>query len=170
MAQPALMIPKITAYPPSFMGDPFTFGWALFSLTAVSAFCIAMLGQMWREASIYGLQMNAPYGVARAALGCLLTTILMGAAGDVAFLYAWGEVSPNTLRTILATDRWLDTMLAVPFFGFSAFILRGRQVITFQLIKEPIPTDLWPTWPMVRQAMGMLALIFCLAAGVTVAK
>lgn len=170
MNEPALVLPAVSHLPPSFDGSAWGFGWALFSLTAMSTFSLAIMGQLLTEVRTYGLQIKQPAGIARAALFCLLLTIFMGSIGDVVFLYLWNEVSPRAIGFILEADRWLDALTILPFAGFGYLLTRGRPVVLFQLLKQPIPTDLWPTWPMVRQQLGVMTLVMFIAMGVTLAK
>jgi hypothetical protein len=157
-------------YPPSFAGDPVTYGWALFSLTALATFSLAIILDLYREAKFDGFSFSSPIGISRGITVSLLGTIFLGSIGDVLFLYAWGEVTAETMAWLLTIDRICDT-LAFPVFAVFGFLfVRGRPLVAFQLLRQPIRGDLWPTWPMIRRQALSVAVILFIAWGVTVGK
>lgn len=159
-----------TPYPASFGGDPYTFGWALFSLFAISSFTLATFLSMVREAMEYGWRLSEPIGISRTIALGWLATMFLGAIGDTVTLLAWGEVSGPMMNHILAFDRYCDMLCFVPFAISGFFLVRGRHVVVFSLVTKPIPADIRPTWNQSRRHILIAALIVFIAYGVTIGK
>ncbi|AHE55548.1 hypothetical protein [Sphingomonas sanxanigenens] len=171
MTTPALIAPAVSSYPPSFAGDPVTFGWALFSLITITSLSTAIILEVIRRWWGSGVTINEPLGIVMAGLVSLLATIWLGAIGDVAFLLAWGEVAPDTMARILDFDRMCDASTSPAFGVFCFLLIRGQYLVHFQLTSPTaLQGDLWPTWPMVRRQMLSIAVLLFIAVGVTLSK
>jgi len=170
MPNPALVVPAVSTFPLSFDGNPWTFGSALFALTVVSSVSLATMGQLWAEARVFGYRFNAPHGAARTILFLLMLSFFMRSAPDVLFLLLWGGVGPHTIAIVLITKRWFDAISVIPFLGSALILIRARPPIVFQLTRQPLPVDLWPTWLMVRKNVGIIGLAMLIATGVTLAR
>lgn len=166
----ATVITVPTNFPPSFAGDPLTFAYALFSLTAIASFSLATMLSIMADARVMGWRPREPLGIMRIGLLSLLGTIFLGSIGDVAFLYAWGEASPRTLLYINQFDRVCDTLCFPTFAVFGFMLTRGRPAIIFQLTKTPLPVDMLPTWPMIRRQIAAVSLILFISVLVTIGK
>ena len=70
----------------------------------------------------------------------------------------------------MSIDRLFDGLCIFPFLAAFLIRTRGLPIIMFQLTKEPIPGDLWPTWLMVRERLIMLGLALVISMGVAVGK
>lgn len=170
-------------YPPSFEGNPWSYGFALFSLTLICALSIAMLMHMVFEtrAARAAYQMlgqeppppepwASPLTIHRMIVTGFLLTILCGAFPDVLILFAWGEAAPSTMDNLFFIDRIGDGLTGIPL-TVSAFLTAwGSQVVPQQLIRNtPIPVRR-PTWRTFKDQAKIAAMVLMIAFGVTVAK
>lgn len=173
----------ISAYPPSFDGNPWSYGFALFSLTLICAFAIAMLLHMLfesrarRAAQAINLlpsqprnRLASPLTIHRLIVVGFLLTVLCGAFPDVLVLFAWGEASTRTLDTLFLADRIGDGLTFLPFSAAVGLSAWGSQVVPQQLIRgDTVPVN-WPTWRTVRDQAKIAGMVLIIAAGVTLAK
>lgn len=170
-------------YPPSFDDNPLTYGFAIFSLTLICAFSIAMLMhfvfearakraalKMFHQPSQPPLPWASPLTIHRSIVICFLCTILLGAFPDVLVLFAWGEASDRTMTTLFLMDRIGDVLNFAPFTAAVALSAWGSQVVPQQLIRDTPVTVLPPTWRTVKDQAKIVAMVLIIAIGVTIAK
>lgn len=173
-----------SAYPPSFEGNPLTYGFALFSLTLICAFSVAMLMQFVFEARARRavqeinellpydepLSWSSPLTIHRCIVSCFLFTILFGAFPDVILLFAWGEATRDTMDTLFLIDRIGDGLVFLPFSAAVALSAWGRQVIPQQLIRNPHIAVRRPNWRTIKDQVKIAVMVLIIATGVTLAK
>lgn len=171
-------------FPPSFDGNPWSYGYALFGLTLVSAASATVLtGYLLegRERQAIDRRLGNPVvpaitpgwslgRVLRTVVGCLLTTILMGAFPDVLILLAWGEASDSTMEVLFLIDRLLDGTLMYPALWAIGLIVSAGQAVEHVLSVDPKQATFRVTWSDVRQRLKLVAVVSLIAVGVTVAK
>lgn len=179
-SQPALQ----SAYPPSFDGNPWSYGFALFSLTLICAFAIAMLMHFVFETRArraaykafgqiepqYRVPWASPLTIHRMIVTGFLLTVLVGAFPDVLLLFAWGEASNRTMDTLFLIDRIGDGLTFAPFTAAVALSAWGSQVVPQQLIRDTPATVRKPTWRTVKDQAKITAMVLIIAIGVTIAK
>lgn len=173
----------LSRYPPSFEGNPWSYGFALFSLTLISALSIAMLMHMVFEtrAKHAAYQMlgqvppppepwASPLTIHRVIVTCFLLTILCGAFPDVIILLAWGEAADTTMDALFFADRIGDGLTGLPMVAAALLTAWGSQVVPQQLIRNtPIPVRA-PTWRTFKDQAKIAGMVLFIAFGVTVAK
>jgi hypothetical protein len=172
-----------STYPPSFAGNPWSYGFALFSLTLICAFAIAMLLHFVFEArakravlKFFGqhpqppLPWASPLTIHRTIVMCFLATILLGAFPDVLVLFAWGEASNRTMDVLFLLDRIGDGSTFVPFTAAVALSAWGAQVVPQQLIRDtPVVVSAFK-WRTVKDQAKVVVMVLIIAVGVTIAK
>lgn len=172
-----------SAYPPSFEGNPWSYGFALFSLTLICALAIAMLMHIVFEvrakrAAFAMLNQEppppepwaSPLTIHRTIVTCFLLTILCGAFPDVLILFSWGEAAPATMDALFFADRIGDGLTGLPFTCAAILSAWGSQVVPQQLIRNtPIPVRP-PTWRTFKDQFKIAAMVLLIALGVTLAK
>lgn len=158
--------------PPSFHGSRGNFAFALFSLLFTCAIlCTALYGSMhnawvarkyssWRD----------PINMNRYIIWLMIIAILMGAAPDVIFLLMWGEVTEVTAWRLAEFDRFCDGLVMFPIVGAMFLWYRAKPVINYQLIRVPLPIDLWPKWTQMAPQIRVAALVAFISAGVALGK
>ena len=115
------------SFPPSFEGNPFSYAFALFSLTLICALAIAMLLQFLFEArarkAAQKIASNricervpfaSPLSIHRWIMTGFLVTILLGGLPDVLVLFMWGEASDETMERLFLIDRICDGLTVAP--------------------------------------------------------
>lgn len=152
-----------SALPPSFQGDRFAYALSVFGLFGTSLLAIEWLSRTvvamldnprpWRE----------PVSITRMLLICLLTATLLRIVPDVLLVMLWPEIEPVTRALIARTDRVLDGLSIIPVTIAWALGLFAGATIEFQLMKQPFPADLWPTWRRVRRPLSMGVMILTIA-------
>lgn len=171
-------------FPPSFDGNPWTYGQALFSLTLVSALSLAQLLALYfepkreREISrLIGNPVPQPRGYPMSALvafrlilASFLLMAFLGAAPDVLILLAWGEASASTIEALYLVDRLGDGFVMFPFLTATWLIARTKQHHEQHLANAVhIPLGLF-RWSTLLQNMKITAGVLVIAAGVTLGK
>lgn len=171
-------------YPPSFDGNPWSYGFALFSLTLVCALALALLLNFWFESrsrrrawrssmAVAGQgpePFATPLSIHRLIITGFLLTVLIGAMPDVLVLYWWGEASRPTMDALFLMDRIGDGATFIPFTiscGLSAW---GLQVLPQKLVRETAVELTLPTWRTVKDQLKIVGAVLVVAAGVTIAK
>ena len=170
-------------FPPSFDGNPWSYGFALFSLTLICALSFAMLLQFvfeWnakREAQKIAaneitrpVPFATPLTVHRLIMTGFLLTILCGALPDVLVLFAWGEASAETMNRLFMIDRIGDGITIVPFATAAVLSAWGLQVLPQQLVRETRVLLQRPRWDTVKAQVKIAATVLVIAIGVTLAK
>lgn len=177
------MRPAPYAFPPSFEGSPFSYGFALFSLTLVCSLSFAMLLQFvfeWharREVQKIAanrvclpLPFASPLSIHRMIISGFLLTVLLGALPDVLVLLAWGEARAETMEWLFFMDRIGDGLTVAPFTGAAVLSAWGLQVLPQQLVRETRVQLQRPRWETVKSPAKIAAMVLVIATGVTLAK
>lgn len=173
----------LSPYPPSFDGNPWSYGFALFSLTLICALAFAMLlhflfesrarSAAWRISAVptpRPFKLASPLMIHRAIITGFLLTILLGAFPDVLILFAWGEATNGTIDALFLADRICDGMTAFPLLASAALSAWGAQVVPQQLVTTH---DIAIRAPQLRTVIGqvkIVGMVMVIAAGVTFAK
>ena len=175
----------VSRFPPSFDGNPWSYGFALFGLTLVSAMALTILIGLLLEPRLrreidarldnqiprpVPRDWLAPLSLYRMILVGFLLTIVMGAAPNVLLLLAWGEASAATIDVLFLIDRLCDGGLAVPFLGTCFLILWAGQAVEHRLALPAVSIRSSPPWKLVRQRLKLAPVVLLLAIGVTFAK
>lgn len=174
----------LSRFPPSFDGNPWTYGFALFSLTLVSAISLAILigyaleYRARREINVAidnpvtqpAFPMTSPFSLYRWIICGFLLTIVMGALPDVLVLLAWGEASADTMEALFMFDRLADGLLILPYLCSAFLAVWAGQAVDHKLALDSIPMGLRPSWAMMRDRIKMAGLVLFIAIGVTLAK
>lgn len=175
----------VSPFPPSFDGNPWTYGFALFSLTLVSALSLTQLLAFWSERrrvwTIYRLlQSEVPpprpvpplsvLGAHQRIIASLLLMAFLGATPDVFILMTWGEGGAPTLELLYLLDRVCDGLCVFPFLNATFLMIRTRQAMQQQLAKAAdIPLGPF-RWAQLRQNAKVFVIVLLIAIGVTLGK
>ena len=71
---------------------------------------------------------------------------------------------------LLFIDRASDALTPVPFLIASTIWYRAKQVVAFQLVRQPIPVDLWPDFRKMVPHLRIVGLVMIISAGVAFGK
>ncbi len=175
-------------FPPSFDGNPWTYGMALCSLTTMSALSMTLLLRYVNEHRAYKkawelsivprpplVRWDSPVILFKLILVCLLLTVLFGTFPDVLVLYSWGEATDQTMAVLFLLDRIGDAMAVLPF--IAAIIIRewSNQVMPQQLVRrtamwDGMPLMTRPRWKTFKGVAKIVSVTVVIAIGVTLAK
>ncbi len=171
-----------TDFPPSFNGNPWSYGFALFSLTLICAFASAMLLHFIFEARakraalelfdmdpVNPVPWSSPLTIHRMIVTGFLLTVLFGAFPDVLVMFWWGEASDSTMNMLFLIDRIGDGLTFAPFSMAVAMSAWGSQVLPQQLIRVPARVRR-PTLRTISDELKIAGLVLIIAIGVTLAK
>lgn len=100
----------------------------------------------------------------------ICSTIFMRASTDAVMLTVWDEITVETLLNLVALDRILTILAFIPFSAFAYLLFRAGPSIEFQLLRQPIPTDMHATWAMIKKPTIAISMIMLLSLLVTLAK
>lgn len=175
----------ISPFPPSFDGNPWTYGLALFSLTLISVLSLTQLLAYWGESRqlriIYRLIQNevpparpvpplSVLGANQRIVASLLTVIFLGATPDVFILMTWGEGGAPMIEILYLLDRLADGLCAIPFLNALWLMVRTRQALPQQLAKA-VDIPLAPfRWTHLQQNLKIFVIVLLIAIGVTLGK
>lgn len=158
------------SFPPSFDGHRWLYATALAGLLAITSLALNVLIEDLRFMSSIRGRWREPAKLSSVVESLFLLTIVMGFAPDAIVLLAWGDPSAPSAAHVVEIDRFFDFLCVVPF--LTGWILRARiqPVAQFQLMRQPIRTDLALTWPLLRPKLVMLLMVVGLSVGVAFAK
>lgn len=111
-----------------------------------------------------------PINVNRYIIWLLLSTILVGGGPDVVVMLAYGEISPSHTALLLNLDRLMDGMTMFPVVAAILLWYRGKPVINYQLIRQPIPVDLWPKMRQMLPHIRIGVIVALISLGVALGK
>lgn len=175
-------------FPPSFDGNPWTYGFALFSLTLISAVSLTILvgyaleargrRQFNQATGNYVEQPPFPFmhplQLHRLIVSGFLLTIFMGAFPDVLIMLAWGEASARTMTNLYVLDRLGDGFLIIPFLCSVTLIVSAGQLVDHLLGNRAdvaaSSIKLRVSWVRLRERLKMASVVLLIAVGVTLAK
>lgn len=170
-------------FPPSFDGNPWSYGFALFSLALICSLALAMLLQFaFDERARRAAQRIAenrvtepvpfasPLGIHRLIISGFLLTIIVGALPDVLVLFFWGEAAETTMARLFLLDRLGDGLAVFPFVSAVVLSAWGMQVLPQQLVRETRVMLAQPRWETVKGQVKIAATVLVIAIGVTLAK
>jgi hypothetical protein len=154
-------------YPPAFDGSQAFYMFGLFGLMWVS-----LLALEWTWRVIWSfverpLPLRHPVTAARCVILLMLATSLMRGGPDTILYMRWPEMSPGARAAWAQINVAFDGWAFVPFTMAWLLDRLAIAVIIFQLKREPLPTDLWPTWSTLRQPAKIGFGVFVLAFAIT---
>ena len=176
----------VSAFPPSFEGNPWTYGFALFSLSLLSMLSVARMWSLAAEVRRARLIAQRFPGLVppcqphprwsaltlhETKLFCLYLTMFVGAFPDVLVLLLWGEAMPGTMVTLFLLDRIGDGIAIAP---FTLAMMLGawlQQVVPQKLIANASPNEVKPpNWRALMPTLKISSVVLLIAAGVTIGK
>lgn len=168
----AITVSTATDYPSAFAGNWFLFGLAMF----IDLFS-CLLGLLLIFNNIRSIFITRkfthfldPINMYKYIILLFALTISLRTCMDATILLTWGELSFERMRDLNDLDRMFDISSIIPFLGFIYLILKGGPVIEFQLLRQPIPSDLFPTWIMLRKPVLSFVIVMILCVIITLSK
>lgn len=113
---------------------------------------------------------SQPVNIYKLILLCVSSLVFLRVSIDAIILLTWKEISNEQMNFWQLVNQVFDTLAAIPFFVFFYCIIRAGPVLEFQLLRQPIPTDLLPSWKMIRQPVIALVLVVLLSFTVVSTK
>lgn len=171
-------------FPPSFDGNPWSYGFALFSLTLISAVTLAMLcayvldarakASMNETLDNYVRQPSfsnlSPLTLHRQIVSGFLLTIFMLAFPRALVLLAWGEASVETMEFLFALERHGAGLVLLPFMVSVTLAVAAGQAVDHRLGLELGTVQLRVSWQRLHERLKMALVVLLIAVGVTLAK
>lgn len=153
--------------PPSFEGNHFIYALSVFGLMT-----IFLLAAEWLWRSSWAMAekprpLRHPVTISRLVLVLILTSVVMRTTFDVVLTMAWPEMSQDYRLFVAQLDRLMDGLSAGPFFLAWLAALLGGAMIDWQLVRQPVPIDLWPTWRHLRRPAKIGGLVVLISLSVT---
>ncbi len=173
-----------TRFPPTFEDNALAYGFALFSLTVISAVSLAFLSAAMFEGRLRKQlisQLNNPVKQAlfnprstlslyRFQITCLLWMALIGTLPDVLVLLFWGEASSPVMWFLFQFDRVCDGFAGIPFAMFALSYVLSGGAIKHRLALDAVDVPLQPRWVQVKDEVRIVAIALGMALGVTLYK
>ena len=113
------------------------------------------------------MPLKHPVTAARLVILLLLVASLMRGGPDTVLYMRWPEMSPEARAAWAQINVAFDGWAFIPFSMAWLLDRLAIAVIVFQLRREPLPTDLWPTWSTLRQPLKIGAGVAFLAFAIT---
>lgn len=91
--------------------------------------------------------------------------LILYIAPDAVVFTTWPDVSPATRHTISLVNRFGDFAAAAPAAGWWLLAIYAGPTIDHQLVREPLPVELWPSWRKLRRPLwiGLLVMLASVA-------
>lgn len=156
----------LSSVPPSFIGRPL-----LYMATLASFMLVNLLALEWMWRLVWSLierpaAVREPASSARMIHLLLIVSILARAGPFLVFLMAWPDIGPAARQNLAITEKALASLSFIPFsIAWIGSYLSG-PMITYQLMREPLPVHLWPTWHQAQRPLkigvGVAVIAFAL--------
>lgn len=173
-------------FPPSFDGNPWSYGFGLFGDVVAAALALTILLSFVFEQRRYRQVQKrldnetvhvSPYQpwtaiwLWRTGQMCFLTFVVMRTLPDALWMLAWGEVSQTTIEFMLRLDLVADGLAIAPLIGASLCWAWGRQVIPQKLAQGRVAlTGGHPPWDVVLKNGKIVVIVSVIAFLVTIGK
>lgn len=173
-------------FPPIFADNPWAYGFGLFGTVVASALAMTLLLTYLFEArrsrqvaSLTGSWVTqkppylawSPLFLYRGAIIGLLTFVVMRALPDAIWMLAWGEVSQESIRFILAASLVSHGLATIPLIFAVLCSGMGRQVIPQMLVVEArAGVTGGPPWQHIKRKGRIVLVVLVIAIGVTIGK
>lgn len=152
-----------SSMPPSFQGDRAFYAFSIFGLLGATLLALEWVWRLVQSSIDDPHPLAAPITMVRTILLCLLTATLLRIGPDAVQVMFWPEILPSTRVSIAHFDRIMDGVALFPMTFAWGLGLFGATVVEFQLIRQPIPGDLRPSWKRVRRPLGIGIMILIIA-------
>jgi len=106
---------------------------------------------------------RSPVNIWKGMLICFAATVFLRVSMDTIILLTWQEVTEKTMEFWQVMNQVFDSLAFIPFISLFYLYLRAGPVLEFQLLRQPIPTDLHPSWKMVRGPVVSLLMVVLLS-------
>ncbi len=148
------------ARPASVLANPKILAWSIFG-NLLGALLSA--DSIWRMAHQLREDPHPrwhPVTVQRVRILLSALAVLLYIGPDAVVFTTWPDVQPQTRYLIGLTNRILDGVAVFPFAAGWLLGIYSSRTIEHQLAREPVPVDLWLTWPDLKRAawIGVLVL------------
>lgn len=153
--------------PPSFGEDKMIYFFSIFGLLTI---LLLMSEWLWRVTWAFFDKphpLRHPVTVSRMIMALMLLGVLMGVGGDVFLVVAWPELSGESRLWLTRLDKVLDGASAAPFFLAWTWGIIGGAMVEWQLVRHPIPINLWPSWRDMQRPAAIGALVFFISASIS---
>lgn len=173
-----------TDFPPSFEGNPWAYGFALFGTVLISAMCLMFLlayvfeGRRHRAVlrmvgSLVPPKKQSWFSALTVYQGILVNlmfAIFLRGSSDALVLLAWGEVSQGTMQVIFIVNYLANGVAVIPFIFALLLWSWASQTIPQRLAEEALVPMPPITWQVMKDKVKITGLVFLLALGVTIGK
>lgn len=161
-----------TDYPTAFSANWFLFGSAMFvDLLSCLISLVVLYNTVKSMIATRRFTLSTdPINMYKWIISLASLTVLLRTSIDAALLLSWGEINFQNIMYLNNLDRAFDILSIVPLMAFVYLVLRSGPVIEFQLLRKPIPTNIYPTWRMLRKPIFSFLTIIILCIIVTVSK
>ncbi|WP_298809021.1 hypothetical protein [uncultured Sphingomonas sp.] len=104
-------------------------------------------------------------------IGLLFATgIALRSGAEALTLWGWDTTQPARTGTLLFIKRLVDPVAIACGVSGMALLIMSLPGMLSQLRREPLPIDIWQSWPIIRRMLGVAAVFFVAAVGVTVTR
>lgn len=173
LAAQAVAVSPTASAPAAFNGQEWLIAanlWAMtmgFLLAAIVIGTLVSDGYAHRHRDVPGLSPARLWRV----MGLLFSTgIMLRCGAEALTLWGWDLSQPAKTGSFLFIKRLIDPVaVACGVSGLVVFVM-SLPGILHQLRREPIPLDIWQTWPIVRRMLCLALLAGIAAVGVTVTR
>lgn len=156
-----------SAFPPSFDGQPLTYMLAVFGLLLIELLALEWLWRLTWSFRGNGRTWRHPLTIQRGVTVLLLLPVVFGGVPDLLLLMLWAEIDGPMRETLAMIDRLLDGVLWLPFSLAWLLAQFGQGVIEYQLVRHPLPVNLWPTRDQLSYSLKIGLGVFTIAFAVT---
>lgn len=153
--------------PPGFGDEGLLYAGSVFGLMTIFLLTAEWLWRVCWAMVERRYPVRHPITISRVLLLFLLLSIFLRVVGDVTLTMLWPEISPGERIWLAHLDRLLDGLAAAPLFIAWLTGILGGAMMDWQLIRQPIPVNLWPTWRHLRRPTIIGAWVLAISLAVT---
>lgn len=137
-------------FPPSFMGHPIAYAFALFGQLTIFIGALVVLSVCVPSIDLHAgrsikmgkiVRWRSLVNVYRLGWSLMMLAVLLGVSGNLMTYLAWGEVSANTMMTMLTADKVMKGLACFPFAAVVYLIVENDEAQSTQLSLAGIQPD-----------------------------
>ena len=103
--------------------------------------------------------MRYPVNLYKAFIMSMGALVFFRVAPDTVIQLLWKEAGRGVMMFLQHVNQFFDAAAIIPFLFGIYVLIRSGPLIEFQLLRQPIPTNLWPSWKMVRRPIIAITLM-----------
>ena len=107
-----------------------------------------------------------PISAVRLIWALFLISSLMRIVPDALLVVLWPDIEPATRYALSRANRLFDGFSIAPLAIAWVASIISAEVVDFQLVRRPLPVNLWPSWARLRRPIGIGVMLVIISGAI----